>query len=157
MKTRLDYTAIATDIVRSIYGAHAPLKNSTLGEDLIELCNLRASQINGCAFCVDLHSRTLRAAGVDTAKVDLVAVWREAPGFDERERAALGWTEALTLLPQSGANDAVYEPITTVFTPREQVELTHAIALINLWNRFAVGFRATPGGKTKAELVAGSK
>lgn len=157
MKTRLDYAALAPDLLRTLYAAHAPLKKSTLGENLIELCNLRASQLNGCAFCVDMHARTLRAAGVDTAKVDMVAVWRESPAFDDRERAALGWTEALTLLPTSGANDVAYAPMTAAFTPREQVELTHAIAIINAWNRFGVGFRAIPAGKTAAELLAGSK
>lgn len=157
MTSRLDYSSLAPDILRAIYAAGAPLKNSSLGEDLLELCKLRASQINGCVTCVDLHARTLRAAGVDTAKVDLVAVWQDCPTFSDRERAALGWTEALTRLPTGSPDDAAYAAIVAVFTPREQIELTHAIALINLWNRFNVGFRIPPMGKTMAELQAMTK
>lgn len=152
--TRPDYRTLASDILRGLHTAVAPLNKSTLGEELLELCNLRASQMNGCALCVDLHARTLRASGTDGAKVDLLAVWREAPGFSPRERAALAWTEALTHLRPGGADDPIYAAVAEHFTPREQVELTHAIAMINVWNRFNAAFHTPPMGKTKAELLA---
>lgn len=154
---RLDYSTLAPDVLRAMYAASAPLKSSGLGEELLELCRLRASQINGCVTCVDLHARTLRAAGVDTFKVDLVAVWREANVFTERERAALGWTEALTRLSSGDADDASYAALAAVFDPREQIELTHNAGLINLWNRLNVAFRTPPLGKTVAELTGAAK
>lgn len=157
MTPRLDYNALAPDVLRAMYAASAPLKNSSLGEDLLELCRLRASQINGCVTCVDLHARTLRAAGVDTFKVDLVAVWREAPVFTDRERAALAWTEALTRLSTGDADDATFAALAAVFTPREQIELTVNAGIINMYNRLNVAFRVPPFGKTMAELTGGAK
>ena len=110
-----------------------------------ELIKLRASQINGCAYCVDMHTKDAQAMGEDAQRLHLVAVWREAPVFSPRERAALAWTEALTLLSETGAPDDVYEEVARQFGPEEQVALTLAIVAINGWNRLAVGFRQPVG------------
>ena len=109
------------------------------------MIKLRASQINGCAYCVDMHTKDADAMGEDAQRLHLVAVWREAPVFSPRERAALAWTEALTLLSETGAPDDVYEEVARQFGPEEQVALTLAIVAINGWNRLAVGFRQPVG------------
>ena len=122
------------------------VKTSALDPKTRELIKLRASQINGCAYCVDMHTKDATAMGETAQRLHLVAVWREAPVFSERERAALAWTEALTLLSESGAPDDVYAEVAHQFTPKEQVALTLAIIAINGWNRLAVGFRQPVGG-----------
>jgi AhpD family alkylhydroperoxidase len=118
---------------------------SGLEPKLRELVKLRASQINGCAYCVDMHTKDARAIGEDEQRLHMVAVWREAPVFTTRERAALAWTEALTLLSETMAPDDVYEAMASEFDPTEQVALTLAIVAINGWNRLAVGFRQPVG------------
>jgi AhpD family alkylhydroperoxidase len=118
---------------------------SSLEPKMRELIKIRASQINGCAYCVDMHTKDALAMGEDPQRLHLVEVWREAPVFSPRERAALAWTEALTLLPQTGAPDDVYDEVARQFTPAEQVALTLAIIAINGWNRLAVGFRQPVG------------
>jgi AhpD family alkylhydroperoxidase len=118
---------------------------SGLERKLRELVKLRASQINGCAYCVDMHTKDARAIGEDEQRLHLVAVWREAPVFMTRERAALAWTEALTLLSETGAPDDVYDAMASEFDPAEQVALSLAIVAINGWNRLAVGFRQPVG------------
>ena len=120
--------------------------DSTLEPNLRELVKLRASQLNGCAYCVDMHSKDAEAIGESEQRLHLVAVWRDAPVYTDRERAALAWTEALTLLPQSGAPDDVYAMVERNFTPRERVALTLAIVAINGWNRLSVGFQRPVGG-----------
>lgn len=122
--------------------------SSTLEAGLRELVKLRASQINGCAYCVDMHTKDARVIGEHEQRLHLIAVWREAPVFSPRERAALAWTEALTLLPETGAPDDVYEAMANEFEPVEQVALTVAIVAINGWNRLAVGFRQLVGSYT---------
>lgn len=112
---------------------------------LLERVKRRASQINGRAYCLDMHTKDARAIGEDEQRLHLVAVWREAPFFTARERAALAWTEALTLLPETGAPDDVYEAMAREFDPPEQVALSLAIVAINGWNRLAVGFRRPVG------------
>jgi AhpD family alkylhydroperoxidase len=118
---------------------------SGLEPRLRELVKLRASQINGCAYCVDMHTKDARAMGEDEQRLHLVAVWPEAPSFSSRERAALAWTEALTLLSETGAPDDVYDAMASEFDPAEQVALTLAIVAINGWNCLAVGFRQPVG------------
>src|SRR3954466_14893479 len=125
MSARLDYNKVAPDLLRALYGAAVPLHKSTLGEVLLEMVNLRASQINGCCLCLDLHARTLVDLGVEWTKINLVAGWREAPDFDARESAALAWTEALTEFDDRRDIDEAYGLIKNVFSEREQVELTH--------------------------------
>ncbi|MCK9486471.1 MAG: carboxymuconolactone decarboxylase family protein [Dehalococcoidia bacterium] len=119
--------------------------SSTLEPFLLELVNIRASQINGCAHCLDMHTKDAKAMGETDQRMHLVAAWRESPVYSDRERAALAWTEALTLLPETGAPDDVYQQVADVFSPEEQVALTMAITTINTWNRLAVGFRAEVG------------
>jgi AhpD family alkylhydroperoxidase len=105
---------------------------------------MRASQINGCAFCLDMHSREALVHGEPAQRLFLLAAWREAPGYSERERAALGWTDCLTLVASQGAPDAAYEALAAQFTPAEIVNLTTLIGTINLWNRLMIGCRAQP-------------
>ena len=142
---RLDYAAAAPDAIEALRGLEKVVESSTLEPHLLELVKLRASQINGCAYCVDMHTKDARAIGEDEQRLYLVAVWREAPFFTPQERAALAWTEALTLLPETGAPDDVYEAMAREFDPAEQVALTLAIVAINGWNRFSIGFRRPVG------------
>jgi AhpD family alkylhydroperoxidase len=142
---RLDYQAALPEAVRAMQGLERTIEASTLEPKLRELVKLRASQINGCTYCVDMHTKEARAIGEDEQRLHLVVVWREAPFFTPRERAALAWTEALTRLPESGAPDDLYEAMAREFDPAEQVALTLAIVAINGWNRLAVGFRQPAG------------
>ncbi|MEO6942807.1 MAG: carboxymuconolactone decarboxylase family protein [Terrimesophilobacter sp.] len=110
-----------------------------LGEDLLALVKLRASQLNGCAYCLDMHGREARAAGVDNRRIDVVAGWREAPGlYSDRERAALALTEQMTLIAQGGVSDDVWAGVTNAFSDQETVALMMAVCAINVWNRLAV-------------------
>lgn len=115
-------------------------------ERLIELVKLRASQVNGCAFCVDMHARKLRELDEPNERIDAVVAWSEGPFFNERERAALAWTEAVTLLSRDHVPDAVFELARAQFDEAELVNLTIVIATINVWNRIAVPFRTVPEG-----------
>jgi AhpD family alkylhydroperoxidase len=117
---------------------------SDIERSLVELVKLRSSQINGCAYCVDLHTRDARAAGETERRLHAVAVWRETPFFSARERAALGWTEALTRLARGPASDAEYALLSAQFAPKDMVDLTMVINTINSWNRLAVGFGKMP-------------
>ena len=146
MTTRLDYAKILSAAPQVLGEVERLVARSTLEPRLLELVKLRASQINGCAFCVDMHTKDARAIGEEERRLHLVAVWREAVCFSERERAALAWSEAITLLPTSGAPDDVYANLTALFSPEETVALTLAIGMINLWNRLSVGFRRPAGG-----------
>jgi AhpD family alkylhydroperoxidase len=142
---RLDYRHVLPEASRAMVGLEHVVDASTLEPALRELVKLRASQINGCAWCVDMHTKDATAMGEDPQRLHLTAVWREAPVFSPRERAALAWTEALTLLPDTAAPDDVYEQMAALFGPEEQVALTLAIIAINGWNRLAVGFRQPVG------------
>jgi len=144
MEARLDFYKASPDAMKALTALEMAVSKLGLEPVLLDLVKLRASQINGCAFCVDLHSTDLRKKGESERRVYGVAVWRETPFFTDRERAALAWTEALTLLPQSRAPDVDYDALREQFGERERVDLTLAIGLINAWNRLAVGFRKTP-------------
>ena len=126
-----------------------------IDKQLLELIKLRASQINGCAFCVHYHILQGESLGISTDKLNLVVVWREAPQFSPRERAALAWTEALTQLA-GGVSDEVYAQASAEFSQRELVYLTSAIASINVWNRFGVAYRWTPPARQKTVGAAAS-
>ncbi|HEY5495075.1 MAG TPA: carboxymuconolactone decarboxylase family protein [Candidatus Limnocylindrales bacterium] len=145
MTARLDYRTELPDAIGAMSGLERVVESSTLEPRLLELVKVRASQINGCAYCLDMHTKDAVAIGEDEQRLHLVAAWCEAPVFTPRERAALAWTEALTLLPETGAPDDVYEAIAREFDPAEQVALTLAIVAINGWNRLAVGFRRPVG------------
>ncbi|WP_269716035.1 carboxymuconolactone decarboxylase family protein [Caulobacter sp. NIBR2454] len=134
----------APEGVKAMIALETSIMNSGLEHPLIELVKLRASQINGCAFCLNMHATDARKHGEKQVRLDLLAAWREAPVYTARERAALAWTEALTLLPQNGASDADYAQVTAVFSEAEQVHLTLLIGAINTWNRLQVGFRVLP-------------
>ena len=142
---RLDYRHELPEASRAMRELERVVEASTLDPRLRELIKLRASQINGCAYCVDMHTKDAAAMGEDAQRLHLVAVWREAPVFTQSERAALAWTEALTLLSETGAPDDVYAEVATHFGSEEQVALTLAIVAINGWNRLAVGFRQPVG------------
>ena len=142
---RLDYSTEMPEASRAMTELERVVEESSLEPKLRELVKLRASQLNGCAYCVDMHTKDARAIVESEQRLNLVAVWREAPVYSPAERAALAWTEALTLLPQTGAPDDVYAEVMANFAPREQVALTLAIVAINGWNRFSVGFRRPVG------------
>ena len=150
MTARLDYGTELPDAIEAMSGLERVVESSTLEPLLVELVKQRASQINGCAYCLDMHTQDAVAIGEDEQRLHLLAVWREAPFYTPRERAALAWTEALTLLPETGAPDDVYAAIAREFDPTEQVALTLAIVAINGWNRLAVGFRRPVGSYVSA-------
>jgi AhpD family alkylhydroperoxidase len=131
----------ATKIMRDFDKA---VRGLGLDPKLLHLVKLRASQINGCAYCIDLHNREARADGEAQQRLDVLAVWRETEFFEAREQAALAWTEALTRVADTGAPDDAYELLASAFDEAERVALTLAIVTINGWNRIAIGFRMTP-------------
>jgi AhpD family alkylhydroperoxidase len=143
MHPRLDYTKAAPDAYQAVLALEQFVsRQSGLEPRLIHLLKLRASQINGCAYCVDMHVKHARQDGLSEQWLSLVCVWREASVFDARERAVLGWTEALTNISTTGAPDADYEELGAHFSEEEVVKLSVAIGTINVWNRLAVGFRS---------------
>lgn len=142
MQTRTNYYRAAPKVVKSLMAMEDAAKDLTIPLTLRELIKMRVSQINGCAYCLDMHAPEARAAGVSQQKLDVLAAWRESPAFDARERAALGWAEALTRIEATGAPDADYDARAAEFTEQERAEVTFVITSINTWNRFAVGFRA---------------
>jgi len=141
MKQRLEYYGLAPELFEPLVKLEEALAKSSLGKPLVELVKIRASQINGCAYCLDMHLRDARAAGMPEQKLDVVAAFGESPIFDARERAALAWTEALTEVSQRGAPQRVYAQLEELFSDRERVDLTLAICAINSWNRIAIAFR----------------
>ena len=142
MQPRLDFYKASPDAAKAMLALEASVNKLGLEPALLELVKLRASQVNGCAYCVDLHSSDARKHGESERRLHAVAVWREAPFFTDRERAALAWTEALTRISETRAPDADYEWFSSQFDEREQVNLTVAINAINSWNRLAIGFRS---------------
>jgi AhpD family alkylhydroperoxidase len=144
MSKRIAYYQVAPDAVKALSAARPYLEASSLGARLRALVELRVSQINGCAYCVDLHSREARHAGETTQRLDCLPVWRETPFYDERERAALAWAESVTLVAQTGVPDAVYEETRKHLTDKELVDLTLIVAMMNAWNRMAISFRHGP-------------
>lgn len=141
---RIDYHT-HPDIVRAMAGLNAVVRDGPLEASLIDLVEVRASQLNGCAHCLEMHTREARARGESDDRLHLVVAWREAPFFSERERAALLWCEELTLLADRDVDDEVYERVRAVFSEDELCSLTLAVVAINGWNRFAVAFRAPVG------------
>jgi AhpD family alkylhydroperoxidase len=149
MTMRLNYGVVAPEAFKALMALEQSVIDMGLEPTLIHLIKLRASQINGCAYCINMHNNEARADGETQQRLDLVSVWRETNFFNEREKAALAWTESLTLISETNAPDADYEAIANVFDEKERVALTLAIAAINAWNRFAIGFR-TPVPRAKA-------
>lgn len=145
MKERLNYFAASPKGRDAMLGLENYVRNSGLEHSLLELVKTRASQINGCAHCLDMHTKDARAAGETEQRLYGLSAWHEAPYYTERERAALAWTEAITLISQTHAPDEVYEEARKYFNEKELVDLTLAIVAINGWNRLAVGFRRVAG------------
>ncbi len=143
---RIDYRSVLPEAVRAMIGLEEAIAQGGLEPELLELVKLRASQLNGCAYCLDMHSKDARARGESEQRLHVLAAWREAPFYSERERAALAWCETLTLLPQTGAPDDVYADLEREFEEQEIVALTQAIVAINGWNRSADGLRTPVGG-----------
>ena len=139
---RLRYPEASPEAVAAVRGVEAYIRASGLETALIELVKMRASQINGCAFCLDMHSRAARSAGESEQRLYLLDAWEECALYTPRERAALAWTEAVTRIAETKAPDAAYEAARAQFTDKELVDLTTLIGLINLWNRLAIAFRA---------------
>lgn len=139
MTAKLDLFTAAPDLMKAWFGVSRAI-NSSLEHKLVKLVELRASQINGCANCINMHTIDARAHGETEQRLYLVSAWREAPVFSDRERAALAWTEALTQLSQGRAHEAAYEELKAHFSEEEQVKLTLVINVINGWNRLSVGF-----------------
>lgn len=146
MNSRIDYYKASKEAVAAMMALEKAVSGFGLEQSLLELVKLRASQINGCAFCVDLHTADAKKAGETDRRLHAVIVWREAPFFTPRERAALAWTESLTLIAATRAADEDYEGLRAHFSDKEMADLTVAIIAINGWNRLAVGFRKVPAG-----------
>lgn len=145
MSARLNYANAFPDGVHAMLQLERAIRGAGLEASLLELVKTRASQINGCAFCIDMHTKDARAAGETEQRLYALSAWRETPFFTPRERAALAWTEALTNIQQGHASDAVYEEALKEFGEADLVKLTLAITQINAWNRIAIAFRAEPG------------
>ena len=144
MHPRITLDAAASPAVKSLQEAQARIEAGGLEYSLVELVKLRASQINGCAYCLDMHSKDARAAGETEQRLHLLPAWREAPVYSARERAALAWTEALTLVHETHVPDEAYEVARSQFSEEELVALSMAIVAINGWNRLCVAFRTPP-------------
>ena len=142
MTPRMNYYAAAPKVLQAMLALTKISEESGLEHSLLELVKTRASQINGCAFCIHMHARDAIAAGETAERLLLLDAWRESPLFTDRERAALAWTESLTLIAETRAPDEDYEAVKAQFTEAELVNLTLAITTINAWNRFSVGFRS---------------
>jgi len=154
MTPRMNYYTAAPEAMKAMTAAEEATKSLSLPQALRELVKMRVSQINGCAFCLNMHAPAARQAGVAQQKLDVLAAWRESPAFDDRERAALAWAEALTRIGQTGVPDADYERLAASFDERERVEWTLVITTINAWNRFAVGFRMIHSLATDPDATA---
>ena len=146
MEPRINYDKMAASgAAKAMYGLEHFIRSSGLEPNLLELVKMRASQINGCAFCLDMHSKDARAAGETEQRLYALNAWRETPFFTDRERAALEWTESLTLISQNHVPDDLYKRVREHFSEEELMNLSLAVVAINGWNRLAISFRSVPG------------
>lgn len=145
MQPRIQYAKASPGTVEAMGALEKYVRNSGLDPGLIELVKLRASQINGCAYCIDMHTKDARARGETEQRLYSLSAWQETPFYSDKERAALAWTEAVTQVSASRVPEDVYELVRRHFNEKELVDLTTAIVAINGWNRFAISFRAVPG------------
>jgi len=146
MKTRIDFTRISMQSLKPLFALGAQVEASGLEHALLELVKMRSSQLNGCAYCLDMHSKDARAAGETEQRLYLLDAWRETSLYSERERAALAWTEAVTRVADGHVPDSVYDEASNHFTEDELVALTLAIVAVNGWNRLNIAFRMEAGG-----------
>jgi AhpD family alkylhydroperoxidase len=155
MSNRIDYAKISPEGFKAFGGVYVYLQKSGLSKELIDLVYLRISQINGCAYCIDMHSRDLLKHGVAVDKLVLVPVWRDAGEvFSARERSALAWAETVTRVSETGVPDADYDAAAAAFSDKELADLTYAIGLMNAFNRFGISFRSTPAAAAAAAARA---
>jgi AhpD family alkylhydroperoxidase len=152
MQARIEYSQVAQGALKAMLGLETYIRRCGLERSLLELVKTRASQINGCAFCIDMHWKDARAAGETEQRLYSLSAWREAPFYTDRERAALEWTEAVTLVAETHVPDDVYDRVRAHFGEEELVNLTTAVVTINAWNRFAVSFRSVPGAYQAASV-----
>jgi AhpD family alkylhydroperoxidase len=145
MEPRIDARKYATEAQKAMFALEQYIAGCGLDQGLIHLLKMRASQINGCAYCIDMHSKDARALGETEQRLYELDAWRETSFYTDRERAALSWTEAVTLVSQTHVPDAVFEEVRKNFSEKEIVDLTFAISTINAWNRLAIALRAVPG------------
>ena len=145
MEERIHYTKVSPGAYHAMLGLEKYLQTCGLEPRLLDLMKLRASQINGCAYCLDMHWKDLREAGESEQRLYSLDAWRESPYYTERERAALAWTEAVTLVAETHVPDEVYARVRRQFDEKELADLTLAVATINAWNRLAISARTTPG------------
>jgi AhpD family alkylhydroperoxidase len=155
MTSRIDYANVSPAGYKALGGIYVHVQNSGLSKELVNLVYLRVSQINGCAYCIDMHSRDLLKSGVPVEKLVLVPVWRDAGElFSIRERIALAWAETVTRVAETGVPDADYDSAASEFNDKELADLTYAIGLINIFNRLSISFRTPPAAATKARNAA---
>jgi AhpD family alkylhydroperoxidase len=155
MSNRIDYANVSPTGYKALGGLYVYLQNSSLSKELVYLVYLRVSQINGCAYCIDMHSRDLLKSGVPVDKLVLVPVWRDAGElFSIRERSALAWAETVTCVAETGVPDADYESTASEFNDKELTDLTYAIGLINIFNRLSISFRTLPAAAIKVRNAA---
>ena len=153
MTPRINYPAAAPGALKAMMGLETYLASCGLERGLMHLIKLRVSQLNGCAYCIDMHSKDLRASGEPEQRLYLLDAWRESPGYSERERAALAWAEAVTLVTNGHVPDEVFRETRAHFSEDELTNLTLAVATINAWNRLSIAFRI-PAGKYQPAGVA---
>lgn len=157
MSVRINYKKVAPGAYQAMRSLENYLDDCGLETSLLELVRIRASQINGCAYCLDMHSKDARAAGETEQRLYVLNAWREAPFYTARERAALAWAEALILVSESHVPDEVYNEVRQHFSEQELVNLSLAIVAINSWNRLAISFRSEPGTYQAGMIVARTK
>ena len=145
MKERMDYSSAAPGLMKALNGLQNYVDTCSLEGSLLELVRIRASQINGCAYCIDMHTQDARVNGETEQRIYALSAWRETPFYTNRERAALVWTETLTLIASDKVSDALFERVRQHFTESELADLSGAIIMINSWNRLAIPFRDVPG------------
>src|ERR1700730_17604049 len=153
MKPRLNPYQAAPDTIKALGALEAHVQGTGLEQSLIELVKTRASQINGCAFCINMHTQDARKHGETEQRLYLLNAWRESPVYTDRERAALAWTEAVTLISETHAPDDVYEEARAQFSEADMANLTMLIATINAWNRLAISFSAIPPVRARAAVA----
>jgi AhpD family alkylhydroperoxidase len=154
MKPRMNFYQAAPETIDALNALETKVASSGLEQSLIELVKTRASQINGCAFCINMHTQDARKHGETEQRLYLLNAWHESPVYTERERAALAWTDAVTRISETHAPDDIYQQVRAQFSEAETVNLTMLIATINAWNRLAISFRAMPPVKAKAASAA---
>ena len=158
MSQRLNFFEQSPEMTKILFEFSGAVKKSSLGNTLIDLVNIRASQINGCAFCLDMHCKEAKIHGEHELRIYHIPIWRESTLFSETERAVLEWTEAVTKLSEHGLSDEIYDRVRAQLSETQITELTFAIGVINMWNRLNISFRTVPGsfdeqlGLTKAGL-----